>query len=91
MIHPLAVSRILMSLPFAIAQASSIRAQDFVSASPDVTVELGVTAQTTADEDVAVDNLLGMVALESLGALPEAAEVIKESGEIIRSSVGLGV
>ena len=49
--------------------------EDSVSASPDVTVELGVTAQTTADQQVAVDNLAGIVVLQNLGVLPELADV----------------
>ena len=48
---------------------------DSASISPDVTVELGATAQLAADEDVAVDNLAGMVALGSLGGIPAAADV----------------
>jgi hypothetical protein len=79
-IHPLAVARILTLLLFAIAQASSTKAQDFVAASPDISVELGITAQTAADEDVAVDDSLGVVMLQSLGALPDAAEVTAYAG-----------
>jgi hypothetical protein len=48
---------------------------DSASLSPDVTVELGATAQVAADENVAVDNLAGMVALAPLGSLPAAADV----------------
>ncbi|MHC4062992.1 MAG: hypothetical protein ACYSUI_00605 [Planctomycetota bacterium] len=46
---------------------------DSVSASPDVTVDLSST--TFADENVAVDNLLGVVVPASLGTLPENAAV----------------
>ncbi len=44
-----------------------------VSASPDVTVEL--SSATFDDEDVAVDNLLGIVVPTSLGTLPANADV----------------
>jgi hypothetical protein len=50
-------------------------AQEVVSASPDVTIDLGVSA-IADDEDVAVDNQLGIVMLENLGALPNASDVI---------------
>jgi len=50
-------------------------AQEIVSASPDVTIDLGGSV-ITADEDAAVDNQLGIVVLEHLGALPDASEVI---------------
>jgi hypothetical protein len=50
-------------------------AQDIVAASPDVTIDLGVSV-IAADEDVAIDDQLGIVLLEDLGALPEASEVI---------------
>lgn len=46
-----------------------------VSASPDVTIDLGASVVTT-DEDVAVDNQLGIVMLENLGALPDSSDVI---------------
>jgi len=55
--------------------AGSATAQEIVSASPDITIELGAGI-VTADEDVAVDNQLGVVLLENLGALPEASEII---------------
>jgi hypothetical protein len=50
-------------------------AQEIVSASPDITIDLGASALITADEDVAVDNQLGIVVLENLGVLPDASEV----------------
>jgi len=50
-------------------------AQEVISASPDITIDLGASI-VTADEDVAVDNQLGIVVLENLGALPDASEVI---------------
>jgi len=40
-----------------------------------VTIDLGASV-IAADEDVAVDNQLGLVVLENLGALPDASEVI---------------
>jgi hypothetical protein len=46
---------------------------EWVSVSPDVTVELNAT--TFDDEDVAVDNLSGVVVAASLGSLPESADV----------------
>jgi len=50
-------------------------AQQIVSASPDVTIDLGAGVNA-ADEDVVVDNQLGVVLLENLGALPDASDVI---------------
>ena len=50
-------------------------AQQIVSASPDVTIDLGAGVNA-ADEDVVVDNQLGLVLLENLGALPDASDVI---------------
>jgi hypothetical protein len=46
---------------------------DSVSISPDV--DVGLAGTTAADEDVAVDNLLGVVLPASLGSLPERAAV----------------
>jgi hypothetical protein len=50
-------------------------AQEIVSASPDVTIDLGAGV-IAADQDVAVDNQLGIVLLENLGTLPVASDVI---------------
>jgi hypothetical protein len=50
-------------------------AQDAISISPDTAIVLGVTNQTTADHDVAVDNLVGMAMLTNLGALPPNCDV----------------
>ena len=50
-------------------------AQEIVSASPDITIDLG-SGVVPADQDVAVDNQLGIVVIENLGALPEASDVI---------------
>jgi len=66
---PWALASILLAWP------AAVRAQDVVSASPDVTVELG-PGVITADEAVVVDNQLGIVVLENLGALPGASDVI---------------
>jgi hypothetical protein len=49
-------------------------AQQVVSASPDITLGLAPNV-IVADEDVAVDNQLGIVVLENLGTLPDASEV----------------
>jgi hypothetical protein len=56
----------------AAAQAS---AQSVIAASPDVTIALGGSDLVTSDEAVAVDNQLGVVVLENLGAIPESADV----------------
>ncbi|MBT8462735.1 MAG: hypothetical protein KJO44_09475 [Gemmatimonadetes bacterium] len=58
----------------AMAAANAV-AQEVVSASPDVTIALGGAPLTTADEDVVVDNRFGLFALETLGALPNRADV----------------
>ena len=50
-------------------------AQEIVSASPDVTIDLGAGVVAT-DQDVAVDNQLGIVMLENLGPLPSSSEVV---------------
>jgi len=55
--------------------AIPVNAQEVVSASPDVTIDLGASV-IAADEDVAVDNQLGIVMLEDLGAVPDASDVI---------------
>lgn len=49
-------------------------AQEIVSASPDVTIDVGASV-VAADQDVVVDNQLGVVTLENLGVLPDASEV----------------
>ncbi len=53
--------------------ASAASAQDLFAGSPDTTIQRGTTL--AQDEDVAVDNQLGIVLLEDLGTLPTAAEV----------------
>jgi hypothetical protein len=50
-------------------------AQNVVSASPDITIDLGASL-IVSDEDVAVDNQLGIVVLENIGALPVESEVV---------------
>jgi hypothetical protein len=63
---------------FAVASAPPAPAATpvpYVSASPDVTVTLGVANQVADNEDVAVDNLAGIVMLAPLGALPSASNV----------------
>ena len=49
-----------------------------VRASPDVTLDLASTYQgaTPADEDVAIDTTLGVIALGDLGALPVTSDVV---------------
>ncbi len=49
-------------------------AQEVVSTSPDITIDLGASV-IAADEDVAVDNQLGVVVIENLGSLPDASDV----------------
>jgi hypothetical protein len=50
-------------------------AQEVISASADTTIDLGASV-IAADEDVVLDNQLGLVMLENLGALPDASDVI---------------
>jgi hypothetical protein len=71
----LVTSQILSGVLWTLAITPAALAQDLVSASPDVTIELGLTTQTSADENVAVDNLLGMVLLQNLGTLPRAGDL----------------
>jgi hypothetical protein len=66
------ITWILISILLSAAPAV---AQQIVSASPDITIDLGTTV-TAADEDVAVDNQLGVVVLENLGGLPAEIDVI---------------
>ena len=66
-IFPILIAHLVVAVPAS--------AQEVVSASPDVTIDLGTSA-IAADEDVAVDNQLGIVALEDLGVLPGASDVI---------------
>jgi hypothetical protein len=67
---------ILVGVGIALVGAHGAGAQPSLSSasvSPDVTVELSGT--TFADEDVAVDDLVGVVVPASLGSLPENAAV----------------
>ncbi len=75
--------RSLFALAIAWSFASSIApslsptaalAQEIVAASPDVTIDLGASI-IAHDEDVALDNQLGIVVLEGLGALPDASDI----------------
>jgi len=66
---------IVWTLTGILLSAIPATAQEIVSASPDVTIDLG-SSIVTADEDVSVDNQLGIVVLENLGALPDASDVI---------------
>jgi len=63
------------SAVIAMSLSAAAFAQEIVSASPDVTIDLGAGV-IAADEDVAVDNRLGLVVLENLGPLPDASEVV---------------
>ncbi len=58
-----------------LAAAAPAGAQQVVSASPDVTIALGAAEVVTSDHAVAADNQLGIVALQSLGPIPDAADV----------------
>ncbi len=67
--------RFVLMLAAVVLSAIPAAGQQVISASPDVTIDLGAGV-VAADEDVAVDNQLGIVMLENLGSLPEAADVI---------------
>lgn len=69
------VSTLLAGLLATLAAPTAALAQQVVSASPDITIQLGVANLTTADQNVAVDNQLGVVALQNLGAIPDSADV----------------
>ena len=56
--------------------SSPVGAQQSVSASPDITLAIGGGNLVTSDENVAIDNQLGIVLLESLGALPASTDVV---------------
>ncbi|HPG28098.1 MAG TPA: PEP-CTERM sorting domain-containing protein [Myxococcota bacterium] len=66
----------ILGLLVALLSTSTAGAQALVAASPDVQIALGAAGLATADEDVALDNQLGLVALENLGPLPPAADVV---------------
>ncbi|MBK7948837.1 MAG: PEP-CTERM sorting domain-containing protein [Deltaproteobacteria bacterium] len=63
------------ALGLALGAGTAAEAQQVVSASPDITIQLGAANLTTADQAVAVDNQLGVVALQNLGAIPDSADV----------------
>jgi hypothetical protein len=63
------------SAVIALIAPAAVIAQEIVSASPDVTIDLGGGVVAT-DEDIAIDNQLSIVLLENLGVLPHASEVI---------------
>jgi hypothetical protein len=77
---PVAVAAALSALPILSSSLIVLRApgsaiaQEIVSASPDMTIDLGASV-IAADEDVAVDNQLGVVVIENLGSLPDASDV----------------
>lgn len=60
---------------FLLLLAIPATAQEVISASPDITIDLGASV-IAADEDVVLDNQLGVVTLENLGDLPDASDVI---------------
>jgi hypothetical protein len=66
---------IAFSIMTALGVPGTTVAQEIVSASPDVTIDLG-SGVVAADHDVAVDNQQGIVVIENLGALPQASDVI---------------
>ncbi|HPG24555.1 MAG TPA: right-handed parallel beta-helix repeat-containing protein [Myxococcota bacterium] len=57
------------------------RSQPVVSASSDVTIDLGAGV-VAADDDVSVDNQLGIVLLEGLGGLPSQTDVVAYGQEL---------
>lgn len=65
-----------MGLAILPLMAPAATAQELVSASADVTLALGGAGVVATDGDVAVDNQLGIVMLESLGAIPDASDVV---------------
>ena len=64
---------LLLLMP--LTTATRAVAQEILSVSPDVTIALGAGV-VASDEDVVVDNQLGIVVLENLGPLPSASEVV---------------
>lgn len=89
--RPSAPSRPALSLPTAVARpiasvvalatgflmmALPALTQEIVSASPDVTIEIGGGGTVVSDEDVALDNQLGIVLIEDLGSIPGSTDVI---------------
>ncbi len=60
------------ALPLA---ASLAPAQEVISVSPDITIDLG-SGMIANDEDAAVDDGFGIVALEDLGSIPAPSNVI---------------
>jgi len=59
----------------ALCSPAAALAQSVVSASPDVTIQLGAGNVVTSDQAVAADNQLGVVALQNLGTIPDSADV----------------
>lgn len=70
---------IAIATPLMMAAAAA--AQPVVSASSDITIDLGA-AVVAADDDVSVDNQLGIVLLEGLGGLPSQADVVAYGQEL---------
>jgi hypothetical protein len=67
---------VLAGLALALAATPPATGQEVVSASPDITIAIGSGNLVTSDEDVAIDNQLGIVVLENLGSLPDASDVV---------------
>ncbi|MEZ4282892.1 MAG: right-handed parallel beta-helix repeat-containing protein [Myxococcota bacterium] len=70
---------IAIATPLMMAAAAA--AQPVVSASSDITIDLGAGV-VAADDDVSVDNQLGIVLLEGLGGLPSQADVVAYGQEL---------
>jgi hypothetical protein len=73
--RPPAISIMACLLLLSLFLTHEANAQNVVSASPDITIDLGASL-IVSDEDVAVDNQLGIVVLENLGSLPTESEVV---------------
>jgi hypothetical protein len=69
------LDRIGLASSLLLMTPSAAIAQSVVAASPDVTIQLGAANVVTNDHAVAADNQLGIVALQSLGVIPDSADV----------------
>lgn len=65
-----------LGLVAALLWSQAAAAQSTLSLSPDVTIRVGTASLVVQDEDVVVDNQLGIAVLENLGPIPAAAEVV---------------
>ena len=73
------VAEIASLLAIASVLAGGANAKSVVSLSPDTTINLGGAGLTTADQNVVVDNQLGILQLEDLGPLPGPVDVVAYS------------